>query len=784
MALKKLTAVLTAVAVVVSGVAGTFAAREEVSASVTSDLPTVSGLYVSEYFDRDENGKVITDTDAAGNTLLVNGDGEQIRYQDQDNPEYLLNGVNDGWGFGFDNRDEKWFDYISDGKVTHVDPTELTVTHLDGTPCTDIAITASEEDARIAVFQVSKLERVRLTYKGAELNSTLIGVFDLRTGFYSSETMSLDSQITDHQLNVVSGRSKEFYFHMTDDWDEARFDFDPDEAVRVRYWDGENEVEITGEDAKEFVELTPVSMGDPHHLIYKVKVLGKKTESGDYNFSMNYKEYNADHPDEKWDGDRNLDIKVVESNVLYAADLDTLTVKGDRYVFPENTNYSNSMYNGAGSTMNSLYMLFKNSDEDGNQTYVTDPSMLTVYRDKYDDEARKEVYTKVDSSVIRIEKVYADSALMKISYLGKGAEFGNEYAITYNGAEPNADNSKNIMIAFVPARYNEFGTYSSAKVSNSNYAREFHTDGTEDTAIYGATVDVSNEIFWNNIHSVEIKNMFLIDENGKDLSTKVSLDSNTAFTEESGGKVIYGVKITIPKGTLNASARLRLVYEIQSTGGDGQENTYQMSSDAYIFYSEPAPAGKPETTETPETTPTEKTETTTVAKISINKATVTGIKVSYTYTGKEQKPAPVVRLSGKKLTSGKDYTVTYSKNKKVGTAKIVVKGIRNYTGSKKVEFKITKAENPIKLGVSKKTYSIKKDLKKKKTFKINVKKAQGSVTYTLSKKAKTAKIQVSKKGVVTVPKNCRKGSYTITVKAKGNAGYKSAKKQVTITVKK
>lgn len=277
MKLKKLTAVITSFVMVISGVAGMCVKNQEVKAMVTSTLPTLSGLYVAEYFDW-ENDKVKTDTDALGNTILVNGDGEQIRYQDQDNPEYLTNGMDEGWGQGFDNNDEKWFDYIEDGKVTHVNPSDLIITHLDGTPCNEITITANEQDPRVAVFHVSSLERVKISYRGAELNNTMIAEFALRTGFYTSENMSLESQIT-QDVNIADGKSKELYFHMTEEWEEAVFRVDSEKAVTIRYWDDESkkDIELSGADTKDYVTITPISEEDPHHLIYKVNPHAPRT---------------------------------------------------------------------------------------------------------------------------------------------------------------------------------------------------------------------------------------------------------------------------------------------------------------------------------------------------------------------------------------------------------------------------------------------------------------------------------------------------------------------------
>ena len=61
------------------------------------------------------------------------------------------------------------------------------------------------------------------------------------------------------------------------------------------------------------------------------------------------------------------------------------------------------------------------------------------------------------------------------------------------------------------------------------------------------------------------------------------------------------------------------------------------------------------------------------------------------YTGKAVKPAPTVKYNDiTTLQNGRDYTVTYANNVKIGTAKITIKGIGNYTGTVTKTFKITK----------------------------------------------------------------------------------------------
>ncbi len=62
---------------------------------------------------------------------------------------------------------------------------------------------------------------------------------------------------------------------------------------------------------------------------------------------------------------------------------------------------------------------------------------------------------------------------------------------------------------------------------------------------------------------------------------------------------------------------------------------------------------------------------------------------TYTYTGKERKPAvKSVTVAGKKLVYNRDYTVSYKNNKSIGVGTVIIKGKGNYTGTLNKEFKI------------------------------------------------------------------------------------------------
>lgn len=108
------------------------------------------------------------------------------------------------------------------------------------------------------------------------------------------------------------------------------------------------------------------------------------------------------------------------------------------------------------------------------------------------------------------------------------------------------------------------------------------------------------------------------------------------------------------------------------------------------------------------------------------------------YTGKQVKPKVTVSYQGKKLASGKDYKLTYSNNKKMGTASIRINGTGNFNGSRTVKFKI-KFGTPVVKATS--SYS-KINLKWKK-----IKDASGYVVYrSTSKKGKFKKIYTCRSG--------------------------------------
>ena len=96
---------------------------------------------------------------------------------------------------------------------------------------------------------------------------------------------------------------------------------------------------------------------------------------------------------------------------------------------------------------------------------------------------------------------------------------------------------------------------------------------------------------------------------------------------------------------------------------------------------------------------------------------VGGLKKSYAYTGNAIKPEVRVYYQNRRLTEGIDYTLSYKKNKAVGTgASIVVTCKGDFTGSKIVNFAIEK--NPLTaVAYEENNLSVSKDGKKHNNIK-------------------------------------------------------------------
>ena len=142
-----------------------------------------------------------------------------------------------------------------------------------------------------------------------------------------------------------------------------------------------------------------------------------------------------------------------------------------------------------------------------------------------------------------------------------------------------------------------------------------------------------------------------------------------------------------------------------------------------------------------------------LSKISISKASVTLSTSTYAYDGKAKKPGVTVKLNGKTLKNGTDYTVSYSNNTKVGTATVKITGKGNYTGSVSKTYSIkNNFKKATVSGISTKAFTG-KNITQSITVKYNGKTLKNGTDYTVSysnnKKIGTATVKIAGKGSYT-----------------------------------
>ena len=140
-----------------------------------------------------------------------------------------------------------------------------------------------------------------------------------------------------------------------------------------------------------------------------------------------------------------------------------------------------------------------------------------------------------------------------------------------------------------------------------------------------------------------------------------------------------------------------------------------------------------------------------LSRISISKASVTLSTSTYAYDGKAETPSVTVKVGGKTLKKDTDYTVSYSNNTKVGTAKVTITGKGNYTGS-----------------VSK-TYSIKNNFKKATVSGISTKAFTGkNITHSITVKYNGKTLKNGTDYTVSYSNNKSIGTATVKIAGKGS----------------
>jgi hypothetical protein len=155
------------------------------------------------------------------------------------------------------------------------------------------------------------------------------------------------------------------------------------------------------------------------------------------------------------------------------------------------------------------------------------------------------------------------------------------------------------------------------------------------------------------------------------------------------------------------------------------------------------------------------------ATVHISNAAVKAIDTK-TYNGKAQTPSPVLTHNGSTLKIGTHYTISHSNNVKVGTAKVTIVGIGEYTGTRTVAYKIRAASITAK--------STKASFSKIKSKKYSAKSIKKGIKPKLIIKAFGKTLKKGTDYKVSYKKNTKRGTASLIIKGKGNfSGSKTIK---------
>ena len=276
---------------------------------------------------------------------------------------------------------------------------------------------------------------------------------------------------------------------------------------------------------------------------------------------------------------------------------------------------------------------------------------------------------------------------------------------------------------------------------------------------------------------------------GGDATVKYKLDGNASSVDIVGTVVYSGGTITVtPKNGYYLEAADLTVYKLvagsyaNTRNGEPGFNT-QVEITASNADADPSKA----TTYTFEVPGDEYDYEITAnfhTRTSVENATVSGLKDSYTYTGEAIKPVVTVKVGDNTLTLDKDYRAFYSDSINASTdavkGKITLYGIRKYMGTQQIEYIIAKADPTLTFSPTTATITFGRETAFEKPV-LTTTPAGLAVTYQV-KDGDNGVAQVnSDDGGITplVP-----GQATIEAVFAGNANYNEAKGQYTLTVAK
>jgi hypothetical protein len=284
------------------------------------------------------------------------------------------------------------------------------------------------------------------------------------------------------------------------------------------------------------------------------------------------------------------------------------------------------------------------------------------------------------------------------------------------------------------------GTYVISGLNAGNYKVEFYDyNDVYKTQYYNGKLTLETAELVTVRDGVTTPNINAHISNGTTSLLSIAASAGGKITAGAGGQYMPGTKVNI---TAAPNAGYKFSGWKSSNGG-----SFANAASASTVFTMPANAA---------TITANFTKNVTTTAITAGTFGKVGDKA---WTGKQLKPAVLVKVNGATLRNGTDYTVTYGANKNIGkgTVTIAAKTGSAYTGSKVLTFKIVPTPP--------KSVALKPD---KNQIKVSFKpaaKAQGVTKYTVQYKLNGAKSWTSK--TLSVKSGAKTASLTLKNLKKG-----------------
>ena len=273
---------------------------------------------------------------------------------------------------------------------------------------------------------------------------------------------------------------------------------------------------------------------------------------------------------------------------------------------------------------------------------------------------------------------------LEVSIDGEALEPGRDYSVSYEG---------NAAIGDATVRISGEGNY------EGTIERGFHIGG---IALIAEAVTLDGDSFTYTGNPIEPGVTVAA---GETLLTEgvdyvVSYEGNTnagdaTVTIEGTGNYVGTVAVPFsitPAAVEIPTAVEGLVYtgkkQVGVSVGAGYELTGEVSAKSVGTHRATASLTDPANHAWTDGTSDDRTVSWTIARAPISSAAISGVPAYRYYTGSALEPAITVKFGNAVLMKGLDYKVTYSSNTKVGTAKITIRGMGNFTGTVVEEFPI------------------------------------------------------------------------------------------------